>query len=405
MGRKKQEPLKADELQGFKYFDMLVPLLQRLRPAGCERDKAGNRDLFYDQYCVLVLLFLFNPIVESLRSLQQTTELVKVQKRLGAKRTSLGSLSEAARVFDPDLLQEIIAELGGQLQPLVKDARLKDIQNLTLVDGTLISALPLLIEAMGLKEERGNALVKWRLHTHFDVERYVPERIDVTRNGGGEFDERAVMEKNIMPDHCYIMDRAFGKFVLFNKIHATKSSYVCRVRDNSDYEVIEERPLSEAACEARVIQDAVVRIGQTGKVDAQPDHAIRLVVVKIKPHTRKGKYGGGSTGPGSDGYLRIATNLLDVPAEIIALLYAYRWTIEIFFRFFKQILGSRHLICHNQEGIRIQVYCAIIACMLINLWTGRKPTKRTYEMLCYYFLGVATEEELEAHLKKLKQPT
>jgi hypothetical protein len=40
--------------------------------------------------------------------------------------------------------------------------------------------------------------------------------------------------------------------------------------------------------------------------------------------------------------------------------------------------------------------------MLITLWTGRKPTKRTFEMLQFYFLGWATEEELEQHLKSLE---
>jgi hypothetical protein len=58
-------------------------------------------------------------------------------------------------------------------------------------------------------------------------------------------------------------------------------------------------------------------------------------------HTSRGNYGGGSTGPGSDGILRIATNLLDVPAEIISLIYRFHRTIGIFFRFFKQILGWR----------------------------------------------------------------
>lgn len=74
-----------------------------------------------------------------------------------------------------------------------------------------------------------------------------------------------------------------------------------------------------------------------------------------------------------------------------------------FFRFFKQFLGCSHLISHSQNGIEIQVYCAIIACLLINLWTGRKPTKRTSEMLSYYFMGVASEEELLAHLAKLNR--
>jgi hypothetical protein len=146
----------------------------------------------------------------------------------------------------------------------------------------------------------------------------------------------------------------------------------------------------------------VVLLGSSSKAADRPDHPMRLVVVKIRPHVSGGKYNGGSSGVDSDGFLRIATNLLDVPAEIIALLYAYRWTIEIFFRQFKHLLGCRHLLSHNQNGITIQTYCAIIACLVIARWTGRKPTKRTHEMVCFHMTGWATTEEIEAHLAKLK---
>jgi hypothetical protein len=81
-----------------------------------------------------------------------------------------------------------------------------------------------------------------------------------------------------------------------------------------------------------VLSDQIVNIGQSGKKEARPDHKIRLVCVKCSSHTSRGKYRGGSTGGDSDGILRIATNLLDVPAEVIALIYSWRWTIEIFFR-------------------------------------------------------------------------
>jgi hypothetical protein len=128
---------------------------------------------------------------------------------------------------------------------------------------------------------------------------------------------------------------------------------------------------------------------------------LRLIDVQTTPHEKRGRAGGGSTGPASNGLLLIATNLLDLPAWIIALLYRYRWTIEIFFRFFKHTLGCRSLLSHDPAGIEIQTYCAIMACMLISLWTGRKPTLRTYEMICYYFTGLAEEDELLAHLAKL----
>ena len=395
---------KESDITGLKYFDKLAPLLERLHDDACERDKAGNRELHFDQYCLLILLYLFNPVVTSLRGIQQASTLDKVQKKLGCQRAALGSLSEAATVFDAERLKEIIAELGAELKPLARDARLQDIdQTLVLVDGSLIAALPSIMEASWRKQNKGSGLVKWRLHTHFEVDRYVPTRIDVTPDDGGEHDERAVLERTIESDRLYVMDRGYAKFALFNKIVKANSSYVCRLRDNSAYDVIESRVLTEADQAAGVLSDEIVLIGQSGKANARPDHKIRLVCVKCSPHTSRGKYKGTSTGPDSDGVLRIATNLLDVPAEIISLLYAERWAIEIFFRFFKHLLGCRHLLSHKQNGIEIQTYCAIIACLLISLWTGRKPTRRTYEMICFYFLGVASEEELLAHLTKLKR--
>jgi hypothetical protein len=403
VARKEGERIREQDITGLKYFDRLAPLLERLRDVGCERDRAGNRELHYDQYCLLVLLYLFNPIVTSLRGIQQASELTKVQKKLGCPRASLGSLSEAASVFDAERLKEIISELGAELQPLARDPRLKDIPHaLTLVDGTLLTALPQMMKASWLKSQTGSGLVKWRLHTQFEVDRHSPTRIDVTPDGGGEHDERAVLERTIESDKLYVMDRGFAKFTLFNRMVAAKSSYVCRLRDNSVYEVVEERTLTAADRAAGVLSDQIVRF-TNGKADARPDHPLRLVCVCTSPHTSRGKYRGGSTGAGSDGVLRIATNLLEVPAEIIALIYRFRWTIEIFFRFFKHVLGCRHLLSHRPNGIEIQTYCAIIACLLISLWTGRRPTLRTYEMICFYFSGLASEAELLAHLAKLQR--
>jgi len=399
--------IRERDVRGLKYFDQLAPLLERLHDVGCETDRAGNRSLHFDHYCLLVLLFLFNPIVTSVRGLQQASQLKNVQRKLGCPRTSLGSLSESVSCFDPDRLREVIAELGGRLEPVGRDGRLTGLRHtVTLVDGTLLAALPRMAEASLRKQARGSGLVKWHLHTHFEVDRHVPKRIDVTPEGGGAWDERAVLDRAIEPDRLYVMDRGYAKFTLFNAVVAARSGYVCRLRDNSAYDTLEERPLTDADRAARVTGDAVVALGAGSKPDARPDHRIRLVTIAARPHRSAGHYARrGSTGPSCDGVLRIATNLLDVPAEIIALIYRYRWTIEIFFRFFKQILGCRHLLSHKPKGIEIQAYCAIIACMLISLWTGQKPTRRTYEMVCWYLVGMADREELLAHLARLKKHT
>jgi hypothetical protein len=391
--------IEDKDITGLKFFEKIAPLLQRLHDDGCKRDKSGNRTLYYDQYCMLMLLYLFNPVVTSLRGIQQASELKKVQKKLRCQRASLGSLSEATSVFDANRLQEIIAELGQQLKPMAQDKRLSDIkQTITLVDGTLIAALPNIMEASWRKAKTGSGMVKWRLHTHFEILRGIPSRIDVTPNGGGQHDERAVLADKLQADRLYVTDRGYAKFALFNDIVDAKSSYVCRLRDNSVWTVVEENYRNDNAGLDEIISDEVIEFSKAFNLN----HRVRIICIRVNPHTTRGKYRGGSSGVDSDGILRIATNLLDVPADVISLIFSKRWAVEIFFRFFKHMLGCRHLLSADQNGIEIQTYCAIIACMLIALWTGKKPTLRTYEMICFYFTGLADEDELMAHIQKLK---
>jgi hypothetical protein len=402
MGRPKRQDVREDQVKGLKYVDRLGPLLARLHDVGTARDQAGNRTLFFDQYCFLVLLFLFNPLVSSLRAIQQASQLQKVQRRLGCARASLGSLSEAVDVFEPERLQEIVQELSQELGPIARDARLAEVkQTITLADSTVLAALPRITAAMWRTQRKGEVRHSWALHTEFCLDRSVPERMTLTNgSNSGAAHERAVLKEHLQADRCYVMDRGYFQYTLFNAIRAASSSYVCRVRDTSGFVVTAERPLSEAARQAGVTQDVVGRMGDSCKAAKRPDHLIRLVCLTVKPHVKRCG-AKGRAGPPSDGVLRIATDLLDVPAEIIALIYQYRYTIEIFFRFFKHVLGCRHLLSDDPKGIAIQTYCAIIACLLVALYSGRKPTLRTYEMVCYYFLGLADTQEMLAHLARL----
>ena len=62
----KREKIKEQQLQGFKYFKAISGMLESLHEAGCQRDRAGNRQLHMDQYMSLLLLYMFNPICTSL---------------------------------------------------------------------------------------------------------------------------------------------------------------------------------------------------------------------------------------------------------------------------------------------------------------------------------------------------
>ena len=97
----KEADFSERDLSSSKYLDRLLPLLARLHDFGSARDRAGNRQLHYDQYCLLVLLALFNPVVRSLRAIfeleverwhvldmlkQETWNKIHAAKALGVSR-------------------------------------------------------------------------------------------------------------------------------------------------------------------------------------------------------------------------------------------------------------------------------------------------------------------------------
>ncbi len=87
-------PIALESLRGIKQLRRVATLLGSLHHAGCDRDKADNRELHFDDYVLLILLYLFNPLIDSMRTLQKVSELPELQARLGIKRFSLGSFSE-----------------------------------------------------------------------------------------------------------------------------------------------------------------------------------------------------------------------------------------------------------------------------------------------------------------------
>ena len=177
--------INPKSIQGLKYFSALKDLLVPLHDVGTQRDKAGNRDLYFDQYVSLILLYFFNPTLTGMRSIQAASQLEKVQKAFGCQKTSLGSFSEAGRVFDAEHLQPILSELAARLKPLAVAGQSREAEllvGLTAVDGTLLPALPKMFWALWNYEDQKAA----KRHLHFEVFSAAPVRAEITAGQGCE---------------------------------------------------------------------------------------------------------------------------------------------------------------------------------------------------------------------------
>jgi hypothetical protein len=358
-------------------------LLQRLHDAGTARDRAHNRLLFCDDYICLLLLYFFTPAVTSLRALQQVSGWEKTRQKLGIRRTSLGSLSEAARVFDAHLLEPLLQELVAQIVPLKKGREAEALKGLTAVDGSIFTGLSRMAWALWQDEDHRGV----KLHLHFDVLKGAACQLAVTP---AACSEPSQLTKMLTSGRLYVLDRGYASFELFRDILQAGSSVVARVKDDIALHVQEERTVSEAGRAAGVVRDVLLsRLGTPHHKDVI-GRPMRLVIVRV------------TNRDGSQTDLWLVTDRLDLDADLIALAYKYRWTVELFFRWLKCVLGARHLVAQNANGVLLQMYAALIVCLLLQLRLGCQPTKRTFEAIHFYLMGWISDDELDAHLASLK---
>lgn len=365
---------------------LIVEFRQRLHQVWTARGGAHpswsdpDRRLLYGDYLSLFLFGLLNPVVRTMRALSAASRLKRVQEEVCTRAVSLGSFSEAQHLLDPALLEEVFTDLAAQVHRQEGSPTAGRLQHDWLAhDGTLWRALPRMSWAL-YGAGRGGESRAVKLHLSFHVLDDKPGRATVRR---GKDCERKVWEERWQAGDAYIGDRYFGEdYRKLDRASQKHCAFVVRLREQSHIEVEEELPVSAEDRAAGVVRQAWVRLGCHARYRSG---RLRVVWVQADGHE-----------------LILATNLPpeELAGALVSLLYRRRWQIELFFRWIKCILGCRHWLAESPEGVALQVYLALIAALLLQLYTGRRPSRRMMELIQFYLLGVASLAELTAGLQR-----
>ena len=221
----------------------------------------------------------------------------------------------------------------------------------------------------------------------------------------GKKDERHVLPLQLEVGALYVVDRGYVARDLWRAILALGSSFVARIKTNTSYTVLETLPPSSAASAAGVRSDERVEITEAGQATLM----LRVVRAKkvcapsanLDPKHKRGKHAAPEKGP-LEHELILLTDRFDLDAAEIVALYNYRWQIEVFFRWFKCVMKCRHLFAETQNGMALQIYAALIASLLVVIYTWRKPTKQLLFLLQSYLQGNLDWKYVEAEIGKLK---
>jgi hypothetical protein len=380
-------PRWPEPVVGTKYVRHLDALLRALRPG----DAHGNRTLHLDDVLACYLLAFFNPAIRSLRTVEDFSRTRQAGRSLTVDRIPRSTLSDFQRLADPARLGPIVDLLRRHAEA----ARARPATGLPealgrvlAVDGSFFAVAADVAWAFrrrgGHPGKGGRPRKAARLDVHLDVATWLPEVISVA---GGE-SEAAHAAGSIVPGAVHVYDRGIFSFELVAAHAAAGARFVHRLREPGPrtprFDADEDRPVAEADRAAGVRSDRLGRLA--GSDHRRPPPGRYREVVLDAPDQ-----------PG--GRVRLLTDLGDVPAHVVGLIYRHRWQVELFFRWLKSCARFRGIWCESRSGVLLQFYVALIGSLLVYLRTGLRPSKYALNLLGMVASGAASWEEVRPILE------
>lgn len=372
-------PNWPEPITGGKYLRMLEKHVRMLRKDGAH----GNRQLFLDDVVIAHLLAFFNPTLRSLRTFEDFSQTRQAQRHLSVRRLCKSTLSDFHRVADPTLLKPIVERLQAAASKGMRTTPLglpRTLGQVLAVDGSFFAVAADVAWAVAHRTNRGEKRACVRLDMHLDVATWLPQVVAVA---GGETSEAESAATTITPGAIHVYDRGIFSFDLLERQQKADAFFVHRLREPGPrcpkFSGESSRLLTAEDAAAGVQSDTTGRMAGSAHRHA-PDIVLREVIVQSPDE------------PG--GVLRLLTNLLEVEAWAIALLYRYRWHVELFFRWLKCFANFSHLISESRQGVLLSFYVAVIGVLLMYLHTGAKPSKYAFSLLGLVASGASTLEEI-----------
>jgi hypothetical protein len=379
----RERPEWPEMVFGSKSVRGLIPLLDQLPVVSAHPNRLlQTRDAF-----VAHLLAFFNPTLRSLRALEDFSRTRQAQRYLAVDRLPKSTLADFHRLVDPAVLGPVVDHLLAETarRGLPAPADLPDsIRRVLAVDGTFLALAADVAWAVRGATGAGKPKASVRVDVHLDVATGLPRVVSV--HGAGT-SEPAAAAAAVQPGAVHVYDRGFFDFALMGAHLAASTSvptpFVVRMRAEGDrtpkFDRAEGRPVTPKDRAAGVVSDHVGRL--VGSAHRPPPDAVLREVVIASPDD-----------PG--GEVRLLTDLLDVPAWVVGLLYRYRWQVELFFRWLKVNAGFRHLLSERREAIAFEVYVAVIGTLLLALRYDARPSKYAFALLHQVAGGGATAAEV-----------
>lgn len=274
------------------------------------------------------------------------------------------TLSDANKNRNVEVFAEIYQKLLKQYAPVLSDSRIRDVlhKQVKLFDSSTISLFKEILKCVGRKPKKGKSKGGIKVHTIINADEQVPNMIWLSSSA--THDQKFLEKLKYDDNTIYVFDKGYNDYKAFKRFTEHQTGFVTRIKNNAIYEVVDNLEVTEDI-HSGVLLDEIIEMEVKEK---QSISKLKLRKVTFYDREQKREF-------------EFLTNLFDLRADFIAALYKLRWQIELLFKQLKQNFPLKYFLGDNENAIKIQIYCVLIANLLMVVIKKRLKRKWAFSNL------------------------
>jgi len=245
----------------------------------------------------------------------------------------------------------IYNKLLKQYSHVFSDSRIKDVidKQIQIFDSTTISLFKDFLKCVGRNPKNGKKKGGIKVHTVINVDETVPKLVWFTE--ATTHDHVLLNKLKMDPYLIYVFDKGYNDYLAFKKFSENQTCFVTRLKDNAVYRTIEYNEIEEHI-HSGVLDDQIIEV--TVKEGNNNNYNLKLRKIRFHDRVLKREF-------------EFLTNLFEMRADLVAAIYKLRWQIELLYKQLKQNFPLKYFLGDNENAIKIQIYCALIANLLMTV--------------------------------------
>jgi hypothetical protein len=295
-------------------------------------------------YCVLNKCTSSREVVSGMKACCNKLKHIGIKKAPGRSTLCDANMKRSFKIFE-----QLYEQLYRRHKQLLPDSRLRTDPKLFIADSSTITLFQQILKAPSPGKASGKRKGGIKVHTLIDAADDVPVKISFTAASAN--DMTFLQEISLEEGSFIVFDKGYVDYSQYERMSNEGVCFVTRQKKDASYIVTGLNPVSPESKKRGVIADRMIILGTR-------THRKKI---KLKSRqvtlfdTEKGRT------------FEFLTNNFALSPEHIADLYKKRWQIEILFKRIKQNFPLKYFLGDNENAIKIQIWCAFIADLLIKL--------------------------------------